>query len=197
MDTTGFCTHYLSPVNAVMASQHGLYLDLSSTGRWRANVSASSKQPNRLCSSYDGKHMVSRLKSMLPRVARFILSHGTATIWAELQAARAGEAEKSPTKKPLSVNAMRCHFYPLHICLPFRAVEKSVVLTARLSAAGAKAIPYVLRLQQIDKNTSEESPGVCEPRSECERCHRHASGSRLTSGVYEPEVATFVGILNT
>jgi len=122
MNITGWSPHYINPVNSVMATHHGLHLDRNTTCRWRENMTAGKKDKKRLCASYDGKNKTSRLKSVLPRVAEFILRRGPAAMWKELIAARAepASAEKSPTKSSvkrqrdevpfLSVAISLCHF---------------------------------------------------------------------------------------
>ena len=54
---------------------------------------------SRLCASSDGKRKVSRLKSMLPFVARFILAQGPAKMWAQIRAARGRPEQRSVIAK--------------------------------------------------------------------------------------------------
>ena len=64
-------------------------------------MTANQKDSSRLCASYDGKHKTSRLKDMLPTVARFILAQGPINMWAELVEAREADkqsSERSPSK---------------------------------------------------------------------------------------------------
>jgi hypothetical protein len=64
-------------------------------------MTAAKTNKSRLCASSDGKRKVSRLKSMLPFVARFILAQGPAKMWAQIQAARAADPnsdQPSPKK---------------------------------------------------------------------------------------------------
>ena len=73
LDSTGQCPHYINPVHAVMSSKYNLSLESNSTYRWRTKLTAGTRDSSRLCASYDGKHKTSRLKEMVPAVARFIL----------------------------------------------------------------------------------------------------------------------------
>ena len=71
LDTTAKCPHYINPVHAVMASKHNLFLTMNVTYTWRAKITAAASDrtvpPN-------AKRKSSRLKNMLPTVARFILA---------------------------------------------------------------------------------------------------------------------------
>jgi len=101
LDSTGQCPHYINPVHVVMSSKFNLSLDLMSTYRWRTKLTASASDRTRLCASSNGKHKTSRLKDMLPTVARFILAQGPDKMWAELVAAREADtqsSDRSPTK---------------------------------------------------------------------------------------------------
>ena len=101
LDSTGLCPHYINPVHAVISSKYNLSLDLMSTYRWRTKMTAGTRDSTRLCASYDGKHKTSRLKTMLPLVARFIVAQGPVNMWAELVAAREADkqsSDRSPTK---------------------------------------------------------------------------------------------------
>ena len=70
--------YYIIPVNSVMVSEHDLSLTMIATYQWRVKMTAGVRNKSRLCASFDGKRKVSRLKSMLPFVARFILAQGPA-----------------------------------------------------------------------------------------------------------------------
>ena len=101
LDSTGQCPHYINPVHVVMTSRFNLSLDIMSTYRWRTMLTASQKDRTRLCASNDGRHKTSRLKDMLPTVARFILAQGPTNMWAELVEAREADkqsSDRSPTK---------------------------------------------------------------------------------------------------
>ena len=101
LDTTGKCAHYINPVHAVMASKHDLFLNMSETYNWCTKMTANNKDRTRLCASSNGKSKTSRLKDMLPTVARFILAQGPDKMWAELVAAREADtqsSDRSPTK---------------------------------------------------------------------------------------------------
>ena len=101
LDSTGQCPHYINPVHAVMSSKYNLSLDSNSTYRWRTKLTASQKDRTRLCASNDGRHKTSRLKDMLPSVARFILVQGPVNMWAEIVSAREANkqsSDRSPTK---------------------------------------------------------------------------------------------------
>ena len=101
LDTTGRCPHYINPVHAVLVFKHNLFLNMSETYNWRTKLTASNKDRTRLCASYDGKNKTSRLKDMLPTVARFILAQGPVNMWAELVVAREADirsSDRSPTK---------------------------------------------------------------------------------------------------
>ena len=101
LDSTGQCPHYINPVHVVMTSRFNLSLDIMRTYRWRAMLTASQKDRTRLCASNDGRHKTSRLKDMLPTVARFILAQGPTNMWAELVEAREADkqsSDRSPTK---------------------------------------------------------------------------------------------------
>ena len=110
LDTTGKCPYYINPVHAVISSKYNLSLDINSTYRWRTKLTASQKDRARLCASNDGRHKTSRLKDMLPTVARFILAQGPAEMLAELVAAR--EADKQSrgqsSKKAIMQHLTRC-----------------------------------------------------------------------------------------
>ena len=82
LDTTGKCPHYINPVHTVLASKHNFFLTMNMTYTWRAKITAAASDRTRLCGSYDGKHKTSRLKTMLPLVARFILAQGPVNMWA-------------------------------------------------------------------------------------------------------------------
>jgi len=102
LDSTGQCPHYINPVHVVMSSKFNLSLDLMSTYRWRTKLTASASDRTRLCASSNGKSKTSRLKDMLPTVARFILAQGPDKMWAELVAAREADtqsSDRSPTNK--------------------------------------------------------------------------------------------------
>ena len=101
LDSTGLFPHYINPVHAVISSKYNLSLDSNSTYRWRTKLTASASDRTRLCASYDGKNKTSRLKTMLPSVARFILGQGPGNMWAEVVAAREADkqsSDRSPTK---------------------------------------------------------------------------------------------------
>ena len=101
LDSTGQCPHYINPVHVVMSSKFNLSLDLMSTYRWRTKLTAGKRDRTRLCASSNGKSKTSRLKDMLPTVARFILAQGPDKMWAELVAAREADtqsSDRSPTK---------------------------------------------------------------------------------------------------
>ena len=101
MNTTGETPYFINPVNSIMSSEHGLTLTMLATYKWRIKMTASTKEKSRLCASSDGKNKVSRLKSMLPLVARFLLAQGPAKMWAQIQAARAADPnsdQPSPKK---------------------------------------------------------------------------------------------------
>ena len=101
LDTTGQCPYYINPVHAVMSTKYNLSLDSNSTYRWRTKLTANNKDRTRLCASSDGKSKTSRLKDMLPTVARFILAQGPEKMWAEVAEAREADnqsSERSPTK---------------------------------------------------------------------------------------------------
>ena len=105
LDSTGQCPHYINPVHVVMSSRFNLSLDLMSTYRWRTKLTANNKDPSRLCDSSNGKHKTSRLKTMLPTVARFIVAQGPENMWAELVAAR--EADKQSSERSLTKAAVK------------------------------------------------------------------------------------------
>ena len=101
LDTTGRCPHYINPVHAVLVSKHNLFLTMWDTYTWRTKLTASNKDRTRLCASYDGKNKTSRLKTMLPSVARFILAQVPVNMWAEIVSAREADkqsSDRSPTK---------------------------------------------------------------------------------------------------
>ena len=121
LDTTGKCPHYINPVHAVMTSRFGLSLDIMSTYRWRTKLTASASDRTRLCASSNGKSKTSRLKDMLPTVARFILAQGPDKMWAELVAAREADtqsSDRSPTKAAVKRKLTEVFFFlligPLH-----------------------------------------------------------------------------------
>ena len=119
LDTTGQCTHYINPVHAVLASKHNLILTMIETYRWRTKLTASLRDRNSLCASYDGRHKTSRLKTMLPTVARFILAQGPANMYAELVAARAADnqrSDRSPTKSALKRKLIEIFFASKIFC---------------------------------------------------------------------------------
>ncbi len=58
------------------AVEHDLSLTMIATYQWRVKMTAGVRNKSRLCASFDGKHKVSRLNSMLPLVACFILAQG-------------------------------------------------------------------------------------------------------------------------
>ena len=95
MNHTGKNAHYINPVHALMASKHNLSLTLTATYTWRTKLTANNKDRSRLCASNDGRNKISRLKDMLPSVARFILAQGPAEMWAELMAARDADKQSS------------------------------------------------------------------------------------------------------
>ena len=101
LDSTGQCPHYINPVHAVMSSKYNLSLESNSSYRWRTKLTAGTRDSSRLCASYDGKHKTSRLKEMVPAVARFILAQGPANMWAEVVEVREADkqsSERSPSK---------------------------------------------------------------------------------------------------
>jgi len=101
LDSTGLCPYYINPVHAVMSSKYNLSLDINSTYRWRTKLRAGKRDRTRLCASSNGKSKTSRLKDMLPTVARFILAEGPEKMWADLVAAREADpqsSDRSPTK---------------------------------------------------------------------------------------------------
>ena len=75
-DSLGQCPHFINPVHAAMSSKYNVSLDLNSTYRWRTKLTAGKRDRTRLCASSNGKGKTSRLKDMLPPVARFILAQG-------------------------------------------------------------------------------------------------------------------------
>ena len=101
LDSTGQCPHYINPVHVVMTSRFNLSLDIMSTYRWRIKLTAGARDHTRLCASSNGKTKTSRLKTMLPSVARFILAQGPVNMWAEIKSAREADkqsSERSPSK---------------------------------------------------------------------------------------------------
>ena len=101
MDATGKAPYYINPVNKIMFSEHDLSLTMHDTYAWRVKITASASNKSRLCASSDGQNKVSRLRSMLPLVASFILAQGPAKMWAQIQAARAADPnsdQPSPKK---------------------------------------------------------------------------------------------------
>ena len=114
LDSTGQCPHYINPVHVVLSSKFNLSLDSNSTYRWRTKLTANNKDPSRLCDSSNGKHKTSRLKSMLPTVARFILAQGPEKMWAELVAVREADpqsSDRSPTKAALKRKLAEVFFF--------------------------------------------------------------------------------------
>ena len=109
-DTTGQCPYYINPVDAVMLSKYNLSLDSNSTYRWRTKLTAGKRDRTRLCASSNGKSKTSRLKDMLPSVARFILAQGPAEMWAELVAAREVDKQSSgqSSSKKAIMHLTRC-----------------------------------------------------------------------------------------
>ena len=107
LDTTGKCPHYINPVHTVLASKHNLFLTLNMTYTWRAKITAAASDrtvpPN-------AKRKSSRLKNMLPTVARCILAQGPAEMWAELVAAREADKQSSgqSSKKAIMHHLTRC-----------------------------------------------------------------------------------------
>ena len=91
MDVNGKIPYYINPVNSVMLSEYDLSLTMIATYQWRVKMTAGARNKSRLCASFDGKRKVSRLKSMLPLVARFILAQGPVKMGAQIQAARAAD----------------------------------------------------------------------------------------------------------
>ena len=110
LDTTGQCPYYINPVHSVMSSKYNLSLDSNSTYHWRATLMAGKRDRTRLCASSNGKKKTSRLKDMLPTVARCILAQGPAEMWAELVAAREADKQSSgqSSKKAIMHHLMRC-----------------------------------------------------------------------------------------
>jgi hypothetical protein len=101
LDTTGKCAHYINPVHAVLVSKYNLFLNMSETYTWRTKLTAGARDHTRLCASSNGKTKTSRLKTMLPSVARFILAQGPVNMWAEIKSAREADkqsSERSPSK---------------------------------------------------------------------------------------------------
>ena len=101
MDATGKAPYYINPVKSIMSSKHGLTHTMNVTYKWRMKMTAGKRDKSRLCVCNNGNHNVSRLKSMLPLVARFILAQGPAKMWAQIQAARAADPnsdQPSPKK---------------------------------------------------------------------------------------------------
>ena len=103
MDATGYSLYNINPVNKIMFSARSQPHDIA-TYQWRIKMTAPKTNKSRLCASYDGESKVSRLKSMLPLVARFILAQGPAKMWAQIQAARAADpnSDQPSPKKPIS-----------------------------------------------------------------------------------------------
>ena len=101
LDTTGRCPHYINPVHAVLVSKYNLFLTMSETYTWRIKMTAAASDRTRLCASYDGKNKTSRLKTMLPSVAHFIVAQGPVNMWAEIVSTREADkhsSDPSPTK---------------------------------------------------------------------------------------------------
>ena len=114
LDTTGKCAHYINPVHAVLVSQHNLFLNMSETYTWRTKLTAGKRDRTRLCASSNGKSKTSRLKDMLPTVARFILAQGPDKMWAELVAAREADtqsSDRSPTKAAVKRKLTEVFFF--------------------------------------------------------------------------------------
>ena len=90
--STGQCPHYINPVHAVLVSKYNLFPNMSETYTWRAKITTAASDrtvpPN-------AKRKSSRLKNMLPTVARCILAQGPAEMWAELMAARDADKQSS------------------------------------------------------------------------------------------------------
>ena len=109
-DTTGQCPYYINPVHAVMLSKYNLSLDSNSTSRWHTTLTAGKRDRTRLCASSNGKSKSTRLKDMLPTVARFILAQGPAEMWAELVAVCKADKQSSgqSSKKAIMHHLMRC-----------------------------------------------------------------------------------------
>ena len=109
LGTTGQCPYYINPVHAVMLSKYNLSLDSNSTYRWRTKLTAGKRDRTRLCASSNGKSKTSRLKDMLPSVARFILAQGPAEMWAQLLAAREVDDQSSgQSSKKAIMHLTRC-----------------------------------------------------------------------------------------
>ena len=110
LDTTGRCPHYINPVHAVLVSKYNLFLTMSETYTWRTKITASQKDSSRLCASFNGKHKTSRLKTMLPSVAHFILAQGPINMWTELVAAREADKQSSgqSSKTAIMHHLTRC-----------------------------------------------------------------------------------------
>jgi len=114
LDITGQCSYYINPVHAVMTSKFNLSLDIMSTYRWRTKLTAGKRDRTRLCAASNGKHNTSRLKTMLPAVARFILAQGSENMWAELVAAREADPQSSdrlPTKAAVKRKLTEVFFF--------------------------------------------------------------------------------------
>ncbi len=91
-----------------MSSKYNVSVDLNSTYRWRTKLTAGKRDRTRLCASSNGKSKTSRLKDMLPTVARFIVAQGPEKMWAELVAAREADirsSDRSPTKAAVKAEA--------------------------------------------------------------------------------------------
>ena len=118
LDTTAKCPHYINPVHAVMASKHNLFLTMNVTYTWRAKITAAASDrtvpPN-------AKRKSSRLKNMLPTVARCILAQGPAEMWAELMAARDADKQSSTVFE-------ESHHAPSHEMPPYGTVRYCTVL---------------------------------------------------------------------
>lgn len=114
MDITGIIPHFLNPVMSVMQSEHDLTLTSMEVYRWRSNMTAAASKKNRLASSLDSRSKpVSRLKTMLPEVAAFIVVCGPAEMFASLVAAREADpqsSERSPAKVQVKrkLSEVRC-----------------------------------------------------------------------------------------
>ena len=75
--------------------------------QWCVKMTAGVRNKSRLCASFEGKHKVSRLKSMLPLVACFILAQGPAKMWAQIQAARTADPNSDlPSPKKITTSGL-------------------------------------------------------------------------------------------
>ena len=107
LDTTGKCPHYINPVHTVLASKYNFLLTMNMTYTWRAKITAAASDRT---VPTNGKSKTSRLKDMLPTVARFILAQGPAEMWAELVATREADKQSSgqSSKKAIMHHLTRC-----------------------------------------------------------------------------------------